>query len=675
MDVSEEGGVTLLRYAPCSNSPATAFNSHNSQASAVATAVSRGKEKLLTRLRRRSRSAPRNRTKSEREAPEKDRIAAANHRDSIIYEANGERVKNSEGGSRRKGSRPESVELVGFSTASITSLLPPNSAAQNCPNPTSQANHIVQYNTSRRAAGNVPTTNKTSAELKEERKLRNLEMNGGSATVNGGGARRPSQNSDSKLNGAANNNSLMYQRHFTEYPHPSDSLKSSLKLSASSDLLLAAERERLIAQNRQLLFNQAAAAMGSGFGRSSADIVNQFWKEREERFRRLAHHPHPNFQPPPPHPAYSQHPFYTRGVGEGQLPPHSQSYYNNGGIYPPPPPGYGLGEDLVGGGNVGAFLRGSESKLGGGVSGCMSLSESNNTTTSVTSAKPSGAETRSLVSHCHNNSEPVTHSSAANDIVSSRLYSAKSEPRLELSYSTNSLPSDANESFSYSSKHYDLGHNSSLLSETSDNGDQVKNNVDNQVNNSTNSSLNSGETATNRPRERIIPIQVLDSPMLPPRRTLPESEQQLAAAQQLPDDSAAANNRQPFDLSNGFPSLFNDLKLSADRHGAANSIFENGGPVGRLSSAANIPAAAFGRLSSNLGLSEDISALRSGIRDSFFGMQSNFGKFPTFGPILPEDSLNLSPHTRRNGGGASAHKKRIQKRHNGAGNGQKAPYR
>ena len=109
----------------------------------------------------------------------------------------------------------------------------------------------------------------------------------------------------------------------------------------------------------------------------------------------------------------------------------------------------------------------------------------------------------------------------------------------------------------------------------------------------------------------------------------------------------------------GFPSIFNDLKLS-DRH----PLFEHG----RLS--ANIPAA-FGRIS-NLG--DDFSALRSGLRDSFFGMQSNFGKFPTFGPILPEDSLNLSPHTRRNGG-AAAHKKRIQKRQQAANGNTKNSYR
>ena len=55
--------------------------------------------------------------------------------------------------------------------------------------------------------------------------------------------------------------------------------------------------------------------------------------------------------------------------------------------------------------------------------------------------------------------------------------------------------------------------------------------------------------------------------MLPPRRTLPEADQQQIQQQQhfhqqqLSDDAS----QQPFDLTTGFPSIFNDLKLS-DRH-------------------------------------------------------------------------------------------------------------
>lgn len=653
MDVSEEGGVTLLRYAPChSNKPA--------QPSQAQSAVSRGKEKLLTRLRRRSRSAPRTRNKSERDSkedPNRGNNTAPNNRDSIIYEANGERVKNSEGGSRRRA-RPESVELVGFSTTSALSI----------PSLQHSNNNNNQYSQNRRA-GNVPTTNKTSAELKEERKQRHFEMNNGGNS--NGGSRRPSQNSDKyNMNNNHNNNmNGVYPRHFAEFSNPADSLLSSMKLSASSDLL-AAERERMVAQRQ--LFQQAV-----GFGRSS-DIVNQFWKEREDRFRRLT--------------------CGGGGVGTGIPPPGGTSYvgpggggtllppppgYSSGGIYPPPPGYGGMGE----GGGAGAFLRGSESKLS------VVYPEYNNinstTSSSNTSSRP-GAEWGTTFPHNTDNRSATASSDSRLEASTSlpgdtgghsSLTGASAAPNSfpgeqrntclpgEQVNNSNPIPSDQTFA-SYSSKQYDLG---------ASDGGEGNNNVH------SNNSVNQVKSeASAKPRERIIPIQVLDSPMLPPRRTIPEAEQQLAQPQpgqinqqqqqiqqgsqlqqQLQQGSQqqphllsedSSTQQQPFDLTTGFPSIFNDLKLS-DRH----PLFEHG----RITS--NIPAA-FGRISSNLG--DDISALRSGIRDSFFGMQSNFGKFPTFGPILPEDSLNLSPHTRRNG--PAAHKKRLQKRHP---SGQKAPYR
>ena len=133
-------------------------------------------------------------------------------------------------------------------------------------------------------------------------------------------------------------------------------------------------------------------------------------------------------------------------------------------------------------------------------------------------------------------------------------------------------------------------------------------------------------SATSDRRERVIPIQVLNEPMLPRLG----SEFQGGA---VPDPAPSCPP---------LPSLFSDLKLDP-RH----PTFDHP----RLTAG----GFALGRLGTAFG--DDISAFRSGIRDSFFGIP-NFGKFPSFGPILAGDSLNLSPHTRRPNAEA---KKRLQK--------------
>jgi len=131
-------------------------------------------------------------------------------------------------------------------------------------------------------------------------------------------------------------------------------------------------------------------------------------------------------------------------------------------------------------------------------------------------------------------------------------------------------------------------------------------------------------TSSEPSRERVIPIQILDEPMLP--RLARGSSQEGAPPATTP-----------------LPSLFADLKLEATA--ARSSPFDHP----RL-------AANFGRLGTAFG--DDLLAFKSGIRESLFGMP-NFGKFPSFGPILPGDSVNLSPINRRSG--SAAGKKRLQK--------------
>ena len=131
-------------------------------------------------------------------------------------------------------------------------------------------------------------------------------------------------------------------------------------------------------------------------------------------------------------------------------------------------------------------------------------------------------------------------------------------------------------------------------------------------------------TSSEPSRERVIPIQILDEPMLP--RLARGSSQEGAPPATTP-----------------LPSLFADLKLEATA--ARSSPFDHP----RLT-------ANFGRLGTAFG--DDLLAFKSGIRESLFSMP-NFGKFPSFGPILPGDSVNLSPINRRSG--SAAGKKRLQK--------------
>ena len=113
--MSEGGGVTLLRYGPPTPQPPPDLrqppNNNNN--------------KFLGRLRRRSRSAPRR--------------SAAKEPRPIVYSANGERLKTAQRG-------PEAVQLVGFS------------------------GHGEQDH--RSTGSRLGPTNKTSAELKGERRLR-----------------------------------------------------------------------------------------------------------------------------------------------------------------------------------------------------------------------------------------------------------------------------------------------------------------------------------------------------------------------------------------------------------------------------------------------------------------------------------------------------------------------
>ena len=125
---------------------------------------------------------------------------------------------------------------------------------------------------------------------------------------------------------------------------------------------------------------------------------------------------------------------------------------------------------------------------------------------------------------------------------------------------------------------------------------------------------------------RIIPIQLINEPMLP----------RLDSIQHGGVEQTTLLHPDLSPILSSVPSLFSDLKLDS------RSSLEHA------------------RFASNFGFGkfgDDISAFRNGIRESFFGFQ-NFGKFPSFGPLLPGDSLNLSPHTRRQG---LRGKKRLQK--------------
>jgi hypothetical protein len=160
-------------------------------------------------------------------------------------------------------------------------------------------------------------------------------------------------------------------------------------------------------------------------------------------------------------------------------------------------------------------------------------------------------------------------------------------------------------------------------------------------------------------RERVIPIQILAEPLLPPR---PQPHEQPPADTTVTMAAANIERRRPPLLQ----SLLEDVRAAgggdptaAAAKAGSSSLFHQ--PMGSFATALGFGARFIGNgLGSEEsndvagGLDDHFVQLRpstggsstAGLRDSFPGFPS-FGNFPSFAvPLLPSDRLNLSPRTR-----------------------------